>query len=142
MNVPTTSLETLWLRRNLGEPHWPRLKKEFPNITLWPRTPNLNWEKTQFNLQPLRSHFWIVPQIDLLAQLLRSGPPTGYVHTNRKRTRKTRDDQVCDWCWWCGQWRMSRTPVLLRCIHLSLERTRMTSGTGQTKSADYPSRQR
>jgi ribonuclease HI len=30
--------------------------------------------------QPLRSRFWMVPQIDLLAQLLRSEPAIGYVH--------------------------------------------------------------
>jgi ribonuclease HI len=41
-----------------------------------------------------------------------------------KRTRKNRDDEVSDRCWWCGQWRMSRTHVFLRCMHPSLERAR------------------
>jgi hypothetical protein len=34
-----------------------------------------------------------------------------------KRTRKNRDDEVSDRCWWCGQWRMSRTHVFLGCMH-------------------------
>jgi hypothetical protein len=41
-----------------------------------------------------------------------------------KRTRKNRDDEVSDRCWWCRQWRMSRTHVFLRCMHPSLERAR------------------
>jgi ribonuclease HI len=41
-----------------------------------------------------------------------------------KRTRKNRDDEVSDRCWWCGQWRMSRTHVCLRCMHPNLERAR------------------
>jgi hypothetical protein len=41
-----------------------------------------------------------------------------------KRTRKNSDDEVSDRCWWCGQWRMSRTHVFLRCMHPSLERAR------------------
>jgi hypothetical protein len=41
-----------------------------------------------------------------------------------KRTRKNRDDKVSDWGWWCGQWRLSRTDVFLRYIHLRLESVR------------------
>jgi hypothetical protein len=41
-----------------------------------------------------------------------------------KRTRKNRDDEVSDRCWWCGQWRMSRTHVFLRCMHPCLESAR------------------
>jgi hypothetical protein len=41
-----------------------------------------------------------------------------------KRTRKNRDDKVSDRCWWCGQWRMSRTHVFLQCIHPDLGSTR------------------
>jgi hypothetical protein len=37
-------------------------------------------EKTRSSPQALRSRFWMVPQIDLLAQLLRSDPAIGYVH--------------------------------------------------------------
>jgi hypothetical protein len=32
-----------------------------------------------------------------------------------KRVRKNREEQVSDKCWWCGQYRMSRTHVFLRC---------------------------
>jgi hypothetical protein len=35
--------------------------------------------------------------------------------------RKNRDQPVSDRCWLCGQWRMSRTHVVLRCMHPSLE---------------------
>jgi hypothetical protein len=41
-----------------------------------------------------------------------------------KRARKSRDDEVSDRCWWCGQWRMSRSHVFLRCMHPNLERAR------------------
>jgi ribonuclease HI len=41
-----------------------------------------------------------------------------------KRTRKNRDEPVSDRCWWCGQWRMSRTHVFLRCMHPKLENAR------------------
>jgi hypothetical protein len=41
-----------------------------------------------------------------------------------KRTRKNRDEPVSDRCWWCGQWRMSRTHVFLRCMHPRLENGR------------------
>jgi hypothetical protein len=57
MNVPTNSLGKLLQRRKLGEPQSPGLKKEFPNITLWQRTPKLKREKTGSYLQPLTSHF-------------------------------------------------------------------------------------
>jgi hypothetical protein len=79
MNVPANSLGKLRQRRKLGEPQSPGLKKEFPNITLWPRTPKLNGEKTRPPPQRLRSRFWMVPQIDLLAQLIRSEPAIGYL---------------------------------------------------------------
>jgi hypothetical protein len=32
-----------------------------------------------------------------------------------KRVRKNREEQVSDKCWWCGQYRMSRTHVFLKC---------------------------
>jgi hypothetical protein len=32
--------------------------------------------------------------------------------------------KVSDRCWWYGQWRTSRTHVLLRCMHPNLERVR------------------
>jgi ribonuclease HI len=38
-----------------------------------------------------------------------------------KRVRKNREEQVSDKCWWCGQYRMSRTHVFLRCMHPKLE---------------------
>jgi hypothetical protein len=38
-----------------------------------------------------------------------------------KRIRKDREQQVSDRCRWCGQWRMSRTHVCLRCMHPELE---------------------
>jgi ribonuclease HI len=41
-----------------------------------------------------------------------------------KRIRKDREEQVSDRCWWCGQWRMSRTHVFLRCMHPELESAR------------------
>jgi hypothetical protein len=37
-----------------------------------------------------------------------------------KRIRKNRDDEVSDWCWWCGHCRMSRTQVFLRSMHPDL----------------------
>jgi hypothetical protein len=40
-----------------------------------------------------------------------------------KRVRKNRE-QVSDKCWWCGQYRMSRTHVFLRCMRPNLEGTR------------------
>jgi ribonuclease HI len=33
-----------------------------------------------------------------------------------KRVRKNREEQVSDKCWWCDQYRMSRTHVFLRCM--------------------------
>jgi hypothetical protein len=66
--------------KKLGEPQLPGVKKEFPNMTLWPRTPKLNGDKTRSSSQPIRSRFKMVPHIDLLAQLLRSEPAIGYVH--------------------------------------------------------------
>jgi hypothetical protein len=78
--MPTNSLGKLRQTRKLGEPQLPSLKKEFPNITLWPQTLKPNGEKTRYSPQPLRSSFWMVPRIDLLAQLLRSEPAIGYVH--------------------------------------------------------------
>jgi hypothetical protein len=41
-----------------------------------------------------------------------------------KRVRKNREEQVSDKCWWCGQYRMSRTHVFLRCMHPKLEGAR------------------
>jgi hypothetical protein len=43
-----------------------------------------------------------------------------------KRVRKNREEQVSDKCWWCGQYRMSRTSthVFLRCMHPKLEGAR------------------
>jgi hypothetical protein len=41
-----------------------------------------------------------------------------------KRVRKNREEQVSDICWWCGQYRMSRTHVFLRCMHPKLEGAR------------------
>jgi hypothetical protein len=41
-----------------------------------------------------------------------------------KRIRKDREEQVSHRCWWCGQWRMSRTHVFLRCMHPELESAR------------------
>jgi ribonuclease HI len=41
-----------------------------------------------------------------------------------KRTRKSRDNKVFDRCWWCKQWRISRTHVFLQYIQPSLETTR------------------
>jgi hypothetical protein len=41
-----------------------------------------------------------------------------------KRVRKNREEQVSDICWWCGQYRMSSTHVVLRCIHPKLEGAR------------------
>jgi hypothetical protein len=41
-----------------------------------------------------------------------------------KRIRKNRDEQVSDKCWWCGQYRMSRTHVFLKCSHPKLESAR------------------
>jgi hypothetical protein len=41
-----------------------------------------------------------------------------------KRITKDRDEHVSDGCWWFGQWRMSRTHVLLRCMHPELENAR------------------
>jgi hypothetical protein len=53
----TNSRGKLRQRRKLGEPQSPGLKKEFPNVTLWPRTPKLKGEKTRSSPQPLRSRF-------------------------------------------------------------------------------------
>jgi ribonuclease HI len=41
-----------------------------------------------------------------------------------KRIRKDRKEHISDRCWWCGQWRMSRTHVFLRCMHPELESAR------------------
>jgi hypothetical protein len=41
-----------------------------------------------------------------------------------KRIRKKLDQPVSDQCWWCGQWRMSRTHVFLRCMYPTLENPR------------------
>jgi hypothetical protein len=41
-----------------------------------------------------------------------------------RRTRKNRDDEMSDPCWWCGKWRMSCTYVFLRCISSKLEHAR------------------
>jgi hypothetical protein len=41
-----------------------------------------------------------------------------------KRTRKNSDDEVSDRCWWCGQWRISRTHVFLGCLDPNLESAR------------------
>jgi hypothetical protein len=41
-----------------------------------------------------------------------------------KRTRKNRDDEVSDRCWWCGQWRITRTHVFLQCMPADLESVR------------------
>jgi hypothetical protein len=42
-----------------------------------------------------------------------------------KRVRKNRDEEMSDLCWWCGQFRMSRTHVFL-CTHPDLESSRTT----------------
>jgi hypothetical protein len=53
-----------------------------------------------------------------------------------KRIRKNRDEPISDRCWWCGQWRMSRTHVFLRCMHPKLENGRKgRCGNGQMKMA-------
>jgi hypothetical protein len=41
-----------------------------------------------------------------------------------KRIRQDREEHISDRCWWCGQWRISRTHVFLRCMHLELESAR------------------
>jgi hypothetical protein len=41
-----------------------------------------------------------------------------------KRVRKIRDVNISDLCWWCGQFRMSRTHLFLRCTHPDLENAR------------------
>jgi hypothetical protein len=41
-----------------------------------------------------------------------------------KRIRKNHDQPVSNRCWWCGQWKMSRTYVFLRCMHPTLENTK------------------
>jgi hypothetical protein len=80
MKVPTNLLGKLRQRRKLGKPQLPGLKKEFPNITLWPMIPKLKGKKTRYPPQPLRSRFQMVSRIDFLAQLLRSELAIGYMH--------------------------------------------------------------
>jgi hypothetical protein len=41
-----------------------------------------------------------------------------------KRVRENREEQISDKCWWCGQYRMYRTHVFLRCMHPNLAGTR------------------
>jgi hypothetical protein len=41
-----------------------------------------------------------------------------------KRVRTNREEQVSDICRWCGQYRMSSTHVILRCMHPNLEGAR------------------
>jgi hypothetical protein len=48
----------------------------------------------------------------------------GSVHIQHKQVRKNREELVSDKCWWCGQYRMSRTHVFLRCMHPKLEGAR------------------
>jgi hypothetical protein len=50
---------------------------------------------------------------------------TGLCGPYLKRIRKDRNEPASDRCWWCGQWRMSRTHVFLRCTHLMLEKARI-----------------
>jgi hypothetical protein len=42
-----------------------------------------------------------------------------------KRIGKDREEQVSDKCWWCGQSRMLRIHVFLRCMHPQLENARV-----------------
>jgi hypothetical protein len=45
-----------------------------------------------------------------------------------KRVRKKRVEIISDQHWWCGQFRMSRTHVVLRCNHPDLENARTPIG--------------
>jgi hypothetical protein len=41
-----------------------------------------------------------------------------------KRVRKNRDEEIFDKCWWCSRFRISRTHILLRCMHPKLDKAR------------------
>jgi hypothetical protein len=58
-----------------------------------------------------------------------------------KRVQKNHDEPVSGRCWWCGQWRVSRAHVFLRCMHPTLEHARKEiwerldeNGRGRPKS--------